>query len=63
MSEIDDFDVYEAIFVQNIGTKLVLNCKININNAHFQYCHSVTYRSLNGSGVALKYFRIYKTYT
>ena len=36
-SEIDDFDVYEAIFVQNIGTKLVLNWKININDACLPY--------------------------
>ena len=36
-SEIDDFDAFEAVFAKNYGTKLVLNCEININNARFPY--------------------------
>ena len=37
MSEIDDFDANETIFVKNRGTKLVLNFETDINHARFLY--------------------------
>ena len=45
------FHEIRAVFTQNVGTKLVLNCEININDARFLYWYSVCYASLNGSGV------------
>ena len=44
-----------AVFAQNVGTKLVLNCEININVAHSLHWYSAYYASLNGSGVEPTY--------